>query len=259
MKQKNFWFITLLLAGAISTGRSQSVTPFILNAGGGSTTASGYIFEYNIGEMVAIATVSTPNLIVTQGLLQPVDNTLILPITLIHFQGVKMKDYNKLDWATGYESGYTQFELQRSEDGSNFTGIYNTVARGLANGSSYTYNDAKPFGKQVYYRLKIIEDGGITRYSSIVVLYGYEKNYWTVFPNPVTSGSSLQVNIQNSDAAKPVTLALFDAAGRKVLETKEFLTNGFQSIRLTVPVPPGLYSLKIENFLTNATQKILVK
>jgi hypothetical protein len=50
---------------------SQSVTPFILNSTGGTNMYTFYRFEWSFGEMLAIETMSTPTLQVTNGLLQP--------------------------------------------------------------------------------------------------------------------------------------------------------------------------------------------
>lgn len=46
-----------------------------VNATGGSAQLSGNTYEWSIGEMTLVNTVSTANLVVTQGLLQPILNT----------------------------------------------------------------------------------------------------------------------------------------------------------------------------------------
>lgn len=255
--------ILLLLAGGTGTGHTQiivpSIAPSILNSGGSSIAAGGYVWELNFGELMAISTVSGPNVIVTQGLLQPTEGSVILPVTLVRFQGVKMDRHNQLSWTTGHESGSTKFELERSSDARNFNIVYTTPSRGVANGSTYSYNDYQPFSGKVYYRLRITDAGGTINYSQIVVLYDYEKSYWAVYPNPVLRGNPLQVSLQNADAATKATIIMLDAAGRKVYESKQQLVSGFQTISLPVQVPPGLYTLSVAGFLTNTSQKIIVK
>ncbi|ODT48617.1 MAG: hypothetical protein ABS68_14360 [Niastella sp. SCN 39-18] len=46
-----------------------------INAAGGSAQLSGNTYEWSIGEMTLVNTAATANLVVTQGLLQPVLNT----------------------------------------------------------------------------------------------------------------------------------------------------------------------------------------
>lgn len=42
----------------------------IINTSGGTSTFSGNVFDYSIGELAAISTLMSPNIILTQGLLQ---------------------------------------------------------------------------------------------------------------------------------------------------------------------------------------------
>jgi hypothetical protein len=50
---------------------SQSVTPAILNTTGGTNMFTFYRFEWSFGEATAIETLSSTNLVVTNGVLQP--------------------------------------------------------------------------------------------------------------------------------------------------------------------------------------------
>jgi len=50
---------------------SQSVTPATLNVTGGTNMFTFYRFEWSFGEATAIETMSSPNLVVTNGILQP--------------------------------------------------------------------------------------------------------------------------------------------------------------------------------------------
>ena len=50
--------------------RAQTLSPTIINSTGGTGIINGIIYDYSFGEMTMIQTFSTPNLIVTQGLLQ---------------------------------------------------------------------------------------------------------------------------------------------------------------------------------------------
>lgn len=51
--------------------RAQSIGPSTLNAAGGSGTTAGTNHDWNIGEMTVVSTEVTPQIVVTQGLLQP--------------------------------------------------------------------------------------------------------------------------------------------------------------------------------------------
>lgn len=50
--------------------QAQTVTPQVMNAGGGSVTNAYYQYEWSVGETASIETLSSPFLTVTTGLLQ---------------------------------------------------------------------------------------------------------------------------------------------------------------------------------------------
>lgn len=66
-------YIFLTIAGlAFVLGvHAQSVGPVTLNAQGGSATVGGNTFEWSIAEMTLVSTATAPNIVVTQGVLQP--------------------------------------------------------------------------------------------------------------------------------------------------------------------------------------------
>jgi len=67
---KHLLFVLPIMLGA-ARSQAQSIAPATFNASGGSATVGGNVYDWSIGEMVLVSTASTPNLIVTQGLLQP--------------------------------------------------------------------------------------------------------------------------------------------------------------------------------------------
>lgn len=72
---------------AIPDVRGQSGGPDILNASGGHSVTGGRMFEWSVAEMV-ITTETSPSLVITQGLLQPMGpayNTVqdVIPASLL--------------------------------------------------------------------------------------------------------------------------------------------------------------------------------
>ena len=71
-------FILMGLLGsltAVPQARGQSIGPSTLNATGGSATIGSNNFEWSVGEMTMVSTFTAPGIVVTQGVLQPDDNT----------------------------------------------------------------------------------------------------------------------------------------------------------------------------------------
>lgn len=63
--------ICALLLGAATAVHAQSVGPSTINSAGGSNVIAGKAYEFSIGEMALVNTVSGSNIIVTNGVLQP--------------------------------------------------------------------------------------------------------------------------------------------------------------------------------------------
>ena len=69
--------LTILPAMLLAlSAQAQTMTPATINASGGSKELAGNTYGYSIGEMTLVHTVATPNLVVTQGILQPQDKAL---------------------------------------------------------------------------------------------------------------------------------------------------------------------------------------
>lgn len=74
MRKLRLYFLTVCIFFSLSSS-SQSVTPATLNATGGTNFFTFYRFEWSFGESMAIETLTSPNIIVTSGVLQPGTHT----------------------------------------------------------------------------------------------------------------------------------------------------------------------------------------
>jgi len=68
---KKVYYLSFLLLVAGFTARGQSIGPSVMNSAGGNGTAGGNSFSWSMGEMALVSTVSSGNIVVTQGVLQP--------------------------------------------------------------------------------------------------------------------------------------------------------------------------------------------
>lgn len=72
MKALQIVLVTLIMTSISYLCPAQSLGPATLNISGGSASVSGTTHEWSVGEMVLVNTVTTPGLVVTQGILQPI-------------------------------------------------------------------------------------------------------------------------------------------------------------------------------------------
>jgi len=66
--KKEIYFLPLVMAANMTY--AQSISPSIVNSSGGTASVNGYIMDWSFGEVTLTTTFSTPNLIITQGVLQ---------------------------------------------------------------------------------------------------------------------------------------------------------------------------------------------
>jgi hypothetical protein len=172
-----------------------------------------------------------------------------LPITLSDFRGVRQGGRNALSWTTQAEQNNTGFELQRSADGKNFTGL-TFIASKASNGNSssalqYHFDDAKPLSGTNYYRLKQVDKDGKSILSNIVSLKGDKATsiqLTSVYPNPALNVLNVVVA---SPASERINFVVTDLAGKTVMQQNRQLVVGDNNLSLDVQsLPSGSYFIK---------------
>lgn len=157
-----------------------------------------------------------------------------LPVELLAFTGTSVMNGNQLDWTTATETNNDYFDLERSNDGIEFTKI--ATIDGNGNSSSikeYKFLDANPFEGINYYRLKQTDYNGEYSYSNIISIQSTNSATVLVYPNP----SQDFVTIDISDNFESVRI--YNMLGEIVYENASNQTK-FQFN----PIADGIYVIK---------------
>ncbi|MEI6596202.1 MAG: T9SS type A sorting domain-containing protein [Bacteroidota bacterium] len=200
-----------------------------------------------------------------------------LPVSLLSFDAIKnINDDVLLKWITTSEVNNDHFELERSVDGSKFTVIAKVKGAGNSNSQiNYLHKDETPFAKlnatKLYYRIKQVDmDGNPDNYrdfyteikevdlQNVNSLNSSSILNITTYPNP--NKDLLNIDIETSQQ-KNVTLNLFDANGRNIINQKQVIEIGKQTYQLnTSQLAPGIYLLNIinENNASVSKQKLII-
>lgn len=178
------------------------------------------------------------------------DNCLTtLPVGLTNFRILQSDQLTQLFWETQNEENSDYFGVQRSGSGTDFESIGTIEAKGTSNQIQfYQFTDSNPLSGTSYYRLKMVDLNGSTRYSSIISSKR-EGNSIQIIPNP-TAGS-----FQVSGLSGTNKLQLYDLQG-KIVQSKE--TNE-TTISFDANRQPGVYLLRISNSEGSETIRVLVK
>jgi hypothetical protein len=154
-------------------------------------------------------------------------------------QGVRQGTGILLNWQTLDEVNTTSFAVERSTDGVSFADIGTVAAMGSGD-NAYSFTDAHPPAPgHVFYRLKIASAFGEPSYSPVISFTLTASVSVSVYPNPTTTGVTLQL-AGNNFLNTPVKL--LDLSGRLISE--QVITGQQQYIDLH-RVPAGAYLLQL--------------
>ncbi len=167
-----------------------------------------------------------------------------LPVTITGISANRNKDRSiGIRWTVENEVNIEKYEIERSSDGRNFTGI---ISAASTNSSVYTKNDLSPLATDNFYRIKALTVGGYTQYSSIVkVAQLNELAAITVSPNPVVDQRT-QVRFINQTAGT-YELKLFNQSGQLMQkeQVKVVDINFVKTFVLNNNFAAGVYQLSI--------------
>ncbi|HXB42849.1 MAG TPA: T9SS type A sorting domain-containing protein, partial [Puia sp.] len=170
-----------------------------------------------------------------------------LPIKLDYFTAVKENDYNTLTWKAECSSTSDSFVVERSSDGSSFTGIYGVKVYNPSDCSvPFTYNDHTSSGTKVYYRLRMTDVDGSISYSQIILILN-NANDLQIFkmqPNPVQGSEAAWLSI-SSPYATTAEIVILSIEGREMQRQTVRVQAGATSINLqTDGLARGMYILR---------------
>ncbi|MEO8085944.1 MAG: T9SS type A sorting domain-containing protein [Bacteroidota bacterium] len=183
-------------------------------------------------------------------------NTSPLPVELLSFIGEAKKDYNLLSWTTASEVNNSGFEIQRSDNGKDFSKI--NFIPGAGNSTSlkeYSFKDSDIGNRVLYYRLKQIDIDGAFKYSEVVAISNKNKlslAIQSLYPNPF--GKEIGI-LLNRPLEESVTIKIFDAEGKLVFNEMypPFRNNIFIN---TESFSAGVYFISLETGESKLVKRI---
>lgn len=167
-----------------------------------------------------------------------------LAVEWLVFNGKKINNLQaELYWKTANEYGTSQYSIQRSSNGLDFTQIGNITLPETTSGegNSYHFTDQAPLRGFNFYRIAEVDSKGRVSYSRTIMLdFGSSYPGMAIYPNPATQVIQVELNdlplINNS-------LQVYDITGKKVIGDLLFSGN---SIRLDISrLLSGIYIANI--------------
>jgi hypothetical protein len=170
-----------------------------------------------------------------------------LPLTLKSFNGAVNNNLVKLNWESAQEQNLDKYIVEKSSDGVNWQTLTTVMATGSSNASEYNTVDNN--ASQVnYYRLKQVETNGNFAYSQIIRIRKEEneKLALKIYPNPVISNATININSENKLAAH---IKIYNQFGMQLQHMQRSLIAGSNNIPVQglSTLPAGTYIIVVED------------
>lgn len=182
-----------------------------------------------------------------------------LPIELTDFRAVCGNAAVNLSWRTASEKGNSQFILERSSDGNEWTDIAYIKGAGTSTQpKEYGFTDRVPGVAVYYYRLSQVDfDGKKETFPLIAVNCISSTENVRVYPNPAGSFVTLEFELSKDYGAGLIKIT--DNLGKTCLEQPVNLAKGTFSRQLSLNLPAGSYTILFSSDqLSLPPQKLIV-
>jgi hypothetical protein len=194
---------------------------------GGNNDTWGETWSYKeIGSSsfgVAIAAQRTATGAVTAGQIDNVrvtiflQSTVSLPVVLHSFNATRSNNNSVVvKWSTSEEHNIGQYEVERSSNGRDFSPLGIVSSRNSSIAANYSFTDPNPVKGGSWYRLRIVEQSGVSKYSPIVAILIDDKGKNALYPSVISQGQTLFISNAGQEALK---VQFYNNSGQAISET----------------------------------------
>lgn len=162
-----------------------------------------------------------------------------------------------LNWAAEYSSG-TVFEVERSYNGRDFNKIGELLYKTSQSRYAFADREVNRYYSYAFYRIKAIEENGMTKYTPVrMVRFSNTKNI-LVFPNPFKKELTIKYK---ATAESSIGMMLYSSTGQLLLKKNIQVSRGENIIQINeaAQLSPGVYVLRISGGAESVSTIKLVK
>jgi len=169
-----------------------------------------------------------------------------LPVMLTSFQGNMNNGKVSLQWSVAQNELGNHFEVERSGDGVTFQTAAIIMVTDKYGSESYSYSESTS-AQKIFYRLKMVNDNHVSRYSKILVFQSNvagNSKALRIVNNPATDKLTLSFSSANDQVAQ---IRVYDMAGRLQMDQKINVYQGSNlvSLPLSSTFKSGMYAVEV--------------
>lgn len=137
-----------------------------------------------------------------------------LPVKLTSFTGQKVAKTSVLKWSTASEIDNERFDIQRSNDGINYTTIGSVAgSKYSVKRIDYSFVDETPATGVNYYRLKQVDRDEKVTLSTVITLNFADMPKSAITASPIPADDYITLNLNNMDAVS-ASVRIVDMVGK---------------------------------------------
>jgi hypothetical protein len=186
-----------------------------------------------------------------------VPNTIVLSTKLISFTGSRAPSGINLRWHIENNESVDHFQLERSEDGLQFSAIALIMSEEEGGQKTYEYKDGAT-GKNVVYRIRIFNRSGKVDISNTVSFVDGSKdnNSLRILSNPANSSVNFSYSAISNSALQ---VQVMDMNGKQVMRQSLSVQKGNNAGSLSLPMTmsPGTYLLTVTDANGSVSQRFV--
>lgn len=183
---------------------------------------------------------------------------IVLGVELTEFSAKRKSENSvQLNWSTQSENNNAHFVIERSVDGHSYKSIGTVEGAGSSSVLHYyTFEDNEPLYSASYYRLKQVDFDFSHAYSGARFVPFGESCDYLIYAD--RDNAKIKVQSGVCDLTGEVTMEVFDASGRRVLNKLEKSRSEMFEVG-TQGLPKGIYYVNVRNGINSYKQKIVIQ
>ncbi|HMU45285.1 MAG TPA: T9SS type A sorting domain-containing protein [Chitinophagaceae bacterium] len=174
---------------------------------------------------------------------------LPLDVQMVSFSGDVRNQLAVLNWTTEEETELLQFDIEKSLNGSTFTTIatVNSYNDNQSEQNNYTYTDPTPLSGPTYYRIKVRNTSGKSKYTKTIRLLSTTNPL--AFISVINPFSDQLIFDISSDKSGKIDAELIDPSGRIIKHRQFEVTSGVSRLTFenTGDISTGIYFLRVKS------------
>ena len=171
-----------------------------------------------------------------------------LPVELLDFTAVPVKDKVKLSWVTASESNNSHYVVERTVDQSSFDYISRVESRGPSSSTLeyYTWDNSPLDGKQYYFLRQHDIDGQVRSYGPVSV--EFKKDVFDIITATTASSDKGVTVVFNYNSTEPYNYSIVDMTGRVIVaKGNNSAEPGANVIDIPASLSKGVYQIILQN------------